>query len=523
MPPSLNSHLKTAVKGSTLIFTGTAASQLLWFFTKILIVRNTTTAEFGIYTLVLTVVAIFVAVAPLGVPLGVSRFVSIRWGEGKPEEANAFSRAGIQITLATGLAAFVFLFFGAGPIARHVFYTPGLAGPLRMVSFLIPFSVCAATVAGILIGRGIIGQRLLNDLLTPVFYMLLTLSAVFLHMRLIGILYAYIFSGVIISVLMAAYGFRKLGPSALLPRGGLGHRELFKFAAPLLVSSVMFMVLTWSDTLMIGRYINAQAVGIYGVSVSLVKLLTFPLSALSFVFLPIAGEMYAKRQTADLNRAYQVLTKWLFAATLPLFFVLFFFSRMSITSLFGARFLPAAWPLRILATGFMVNAFLGVNTLLLMVTGRTGTIMKISIATGVANIALNYIFIKRLGMGMEGGALATMLSYILSKVISSVKLYRYDRLHPFSPSYLKPLAGAAVSGLIIYAVAKSLPLHFWMLPLYLLLFIAGYAASLLLTRSIEVEDLYMVERVFSRLGINPRRFLEALSRFAPGLKNRMPV
>ena len=294
--------------------------------------------------------------------------------------------------------------------------------------------------------------------------------------------------------------------------------ELMKFSIPLLVSTIIGTILLWADTLMIGRYLNPQAVGTYGVSASLVKLLLIPITALGFIFLPIAGEIYSTGKTEDLKRAYQVLTKWLFAVTLPIFFVLFFFPQMAITALFGARFADAALPLRLMALGLMVNALLGTNGLLLMVMGLPGTIMNITIATAVVNVALNYILIKRVGMGIEGAALATMFSYILANAASSIKLYRHSRMHPFSPSYLKPVAGAAISGLIIYTLAKSLPLSFWMLPVYFLLFIGGYAASLLLSKSIEEEDLFLLERVFNRLGIRPQRFMDALARFAPGIE-----
>ncbi len=515
MPKGLTPHLKTAVKGSTLVLASAIGSNLLWFFIKVLIVRNTTTAEFGIYTLVLTVVSILTAVAPLGIPSGVTRFVSIYQGEGKVEEADGMSRAGVQMMLVLGLAAFVFLYFLAGPIARDFFYTPGLAGPLRTVSVVVPIMLYASAVASVLIGRGLIGQKFLGDLLSPVLYAGLLGAAIFLQMRLTGILHAYVISSILVYGLVAAYGFWKLGGAPLLPKRGQRHWELLKFSTPLTISTITSLVLVWADTLMIGRYINAQAVGTYGVSVSMVKLLLFPLSALSFVFLPIAGEIFAKKQMGELHRTYQVLTKWVFAATLPIFFVLFFFPQMSITALFGSRFPEAALPLRLLALGFMMHTFFGTNGMLLVVMGFPKTIMKISVAAAAVNIALNYIFLKSMGMGIAGGALATMISYILINIMYSVKLYQHSRMHPFSASYLKPVAGAAISGLLIYVVAKSLPLSLWMLPVYFVLFTAGYVASLLLSRSIEEEDLFLLERVLNRLGARPAPVLAFLERFAP--------
>ena len=101
--------------------------------------------------------------------------------------------------------------------------------------------------------------------------------------------------------------------------------ELLRFSLPLLIVSLLSVVLGWTDTLMLGRYTKAASVGIYNVSISLAKLLTFPLSAISFVFMPIAGEMYARKQSAELGRTYQVLTKWIFSVTFPIFLYFIFF------------------------------------------------------------------------------------------------------------------------------------------------------------------------------------------------------
>ncbi|MDA8089253.1 MAG: flippase [Nitrospiraceae bacterium] len=533
MPKGLNSHLKTAVKRSTLILAATVVSQLVWFCIKILIVRNTTKEEFGIYSLMLTIFGVLVVITPLGIGSGVTRFVSINQGEKKKNKADEISRAGIQIAFVLGLIAFILLYFFSGYIARHVFYIPGLASPLKLISFLLPFSIYSGIIGGILLGNGFIVQKITNDLLMPLFYLVLISAALLLNKTFNGILFAYASASLTIYSLIIIFGFKKLGRAALLPtprhgmvsEGGRLYGELVKFSIPLLVAGVTGMIIMWTDTIMVGRYINAQAVGTYSVSVSLVNLLNFPLQALAYVFLPIAGEIYASSRQGhkglqDLKRAYQVLTKWAFTVTLPIFFVLFFFPQMSITALFGARFTDAAMPLRFLAFGLMINAFLGMNTMLMMVMGFSRTIMNISITGAIFNIILNYVLVKKAGLGLDGAAISTMSSYILLNILYSLSLYRGSGLHPFSPSYLKPLAGTAIAGLLIYVAAKSLPLSSWMLPVYLFLFVGGYGASLLLTRSIEEEDLYMMKRVFQRFGIRPERLIKALSRFSPEVEKQ---
>jgi O-antigen/teichoic acid export membrane protein len=513
MSETIDSSLKRAAKGTTLVLAMIASSQLLWFFIKILIVRNTSKVEFGLYSLVLTVASVISTIIVLGIPSGISRFVSVYLAQDRREEAHSISRAGLQMLLPLGLVSFAALYLCAGFIARTVFYAPELTVPLKIVSFQIPFGVAGSVAGGVLLGYGIIRQRILTDVISPVLYLILILAAIVLRMHLEGILYAYVLSGAVITILVAVCGFRKVGSWPFLPRGGRHHMELLKFSVPLLASTIMSMVLMWADTLMLGRYDTPVAVGTYGVSVSLVKLLLFPLSALGYVFLPIAGEIYAKKRTGELKRVYQVLTKWVFVATLPIFFVLFFFPEMTITLLFGSRFVDASLSLKILAVGFLVNAFLGTNGMLIMVLGLTKTVMNISIVGAIMNVVLNYILIKLLGMGITGAALATMTSYIVINFLYSLSLSRRSHIHPFTMAYLRPIAGAAITGLALYVMAKSIPLALWMLPLYFLLFVGGYTASLLITKSIEREDIFIFQEVMKKLGMEGARAVGFLGRF----------
>ncbi|MEJ2697622.1 MAG: flippase [Candidatus Sulfobium sp.] len=513
MSETVNSSLKKAAKGSTFVLASMAFSQLLWFFIKILVVRDITKVEFGIYSLVLTVLGVISAVILLGIPSGLSRFVSLHLGEEKREEAYYTARAGMQMLLPLGLLCFAAVYLFSGLIARKVFYTPELAVPLKVISFLIPFSVAGGVAGGVMLGFGVIRQRVFSDVFTPVLYLVLLLVAIFLGLHLKGILYAFVASSAATSVLVVVYGVQKLGARPFMPKAGRRHMKLLKFSIPLLASTIMSLALMWSDTLMLGRYSTPAVVGTYSVSVSLVRLLLFPLSALGYVFLPIAGEIYAKKKSQELKRTYQVLTKWVFAATLPLFFVFFFFPEMTITVLFGSRFVDAAMSLRILAIGFMINAFLGTNGMLLTVIGLTKTIMNISITGAIINVVLNYVLIKYLGMGITGAALATMSSYIIINLLYSLSLIRYNSMHPFTSAYLRPLVGAALTGVLIYVLAQSIPLQSWMLPVYFLLFIGGYAASLLITRSIEREDIFIFREVMAKVGIEGAGAVAFLSKF----------
>jgi O-antigen/teichoic acid export membrane protein len=512
MSETVHSSLKTAVRGTSLVFLGMVSSVLLWFLTKILIIRYTTKEEFGLYSLLVAIVGIFSVISTLGLQEGVARYIAVFSGEGKRNEAKGIAGDAIVIAFLSSLCVFSLLLFFSGILSKYIFYKPELQPPLKIISFLIPFSVMVSVMNGMLRGHNIFNLKVYVDVGQPLFFLVFLGIFFLVGFSFISIIYAYVLSMVMVFFIAGFYTLKKVELSLFSLRFWGRKKELLGFSIPVLAVSMLGVVLGWTDTLMLGRYTKAESVGIYNVSISLAKLLTFPLSAISFVLMPIAGEMYGRNQSAELGRIYQVLTKWIFSATFPIFFILFFFPEMTISFLFGERFTDASVPLRILAVCFLFNSFMGANGLLLLVMGLSKTLMKVSMFGVALNIGLNYLLIKRLGYGIIGAAISTLISYIALNLLISWILYRRSRIHPLTWKYIKPIVSSSVIGLFIYALVKSLPLYLWMLPVYLLLFLCGYLLSILLTKSIDEEDIYIFETILGKLGV-PQSATDSLLKF----------
>jgi len=489
---------------------------LLWFVTKVLIVRNITVEELGLYSLAITIVSVLAALAALGTHEGTARNISTLLGKGRTEDADSVARAALHINLVSSTIICILLFLLAGVLSRHVFYKPEVAVLLRIISVVIPFTAMTVSIGAMLRGHQNVTHKVYYIDIGHPLYLLFFLGIMLLSgLTLAKLVYAYMLSAALVFVSIASYGYKKLGIPPLPFQKGYHYRELLMFSLPLLVAGISGLVLNWTDTLMLGRYTPPESVGIYNISITLARLMTFILLAMGFVFFPMATEMHAKNQTVELQRTYQVLTKWVFAASFPLFFVLFFFPEMTITFLFGNEFVEASVPLRILSFGFLFHVFLGANGILLTAMGMTKTIMKISLSGAALNIILNYILIKRFGMGVNGASIATLVSYVLINTLISMVLYRSSGIHPFSLRYIKPIIGASVIAFFIYGLVKNVFFAWWMMPVYLAIFIVGYGASLLLSRSIEKEDMLFFEGIEKRLGIEMQWLRKLINRFTP--------
>jgi O-antigen/teichoic acid export membrane protein len=508
---ALNSSLKSAAKGAAFVLAGMAISQGLWFGIRLLVVRNLSKEDLGIYSLAIGIVSLVSLLASVGLWEGSTRYISIFSGQGKKKDADAVHQSSLIIAGITGIGTGVLIFLLSGFISNHLFYKPELSVPLKVLSFFIPLFVMSYIIAAVLRGYGDIRPRVyFLDIGQPFFFLILLSLILIFSMPFINIIYAYVLSIGGVCMLIANYAYRQTGIGFFeLKRGGY-IRELLKFSLPVFAIDFMSLVFKWADTLVLGRYVSAEEVGVYSVSVSLAVFLSLPLLALDSIYMPIAGEMYGKNRPSELSRTYKVLTKWIFSVTLPIFFILFFFPEMTITFLFGERFSDAATPLRILSFGYLVNAFFGVNAMLLLVIGHSGTLLKVFAAGTVLNLLLNYILIKHAGLGMLGAAVASMSSISVISISGSFVLYRISGMHPITGGYLKPVLASSLIGMIIYAAAKSFPLYFWVLPIYFLLYICGYIVSLIFTRSLDAEDFFLLELLLTKAGINAERINKVL-------------
>ena len=502
MSKSIDKALKLSVKSGALIFISSAVGLGLWFVSKILIIRNVTPDELGIYSLSIAIVSIVATVARLGIVDTVPRFISISLGKDNEATAADYGRSAFQVVLLSSTLGTILIAAYAAPVAKNIFYMQELTTPLRVMSVFIIFHVLVQVFESIIKCYGKTTPAIVRQVLHPGIFIMMLAYIYLTDKPFISIFIAYVAALFIVVLIIGVYSRSRLNFKLCAFTQSTHKKELLLFSLPLLGSSMLGTIMRWTDTAMIGRYMQASDVAIYSISVTLMSLTPFFMYALSFMFMPIASKMYGKNNINELKRIYQITTKWGFYCTIPLFVVLFFFSEMVIITLFGDYYVAASVPLKLLTSAWMFHIFLGQASSLLVVYGHSNVLFKITVFATVLNVFLNYLFLKHLGLGITGAAMATSISIFFSSTISAIILYKVSKLHIFSLNYIKPIFGAFVSALLVYALAKSIELSLWLLPVYFVMFIIGFILSIFLTRSVEREDLVLLEGILRRSNIN---------------------
>jgi O-antigen/teichoic acid export membrane protein len=273
---------------------------------------------------------------------------------------------------------------------------------------------------------------------------------------------------------------------------------------------ILSFVMNWTDTLMLGYYMNSEVVGIYNAAAPLARILPIFLGSAGFLYMPIASQLYVEKKIEELKRVYQILTKWIFLLTLPFFAVMFLFPETTIHFFFGAKYLESSYVLRILVLGFMFHTLLGLNGLSLIVIGKPNLNMMGSIFAASLNILFNAILIPI--YGMVGAAIATTTSYFVGNVFASCWLYNITKVHPFSWNYVKPLVISFTLLILIKAINLNLPNIWYAIPI-LVIFFFVYFLLILFSKSIDREDVELLIAIERRLGIDLKLLKKILNRF----------
>ncbi len=205
-------------------------------------------------------------------------------------------------------------------------------------------------------------------------------------------------------------------------------KEVIAYSLPLIVGSMMWVIMSQMDVLMIGNIIGKREVAIYNVAA---KIATFPslfLLVLNTVFPPIVAKLYYDGELDKLRDTYKLSARIL-AAISSVIIILIIIFRKSILSYYGPEFIEGQYVLIYRGIGQLINASVGSVWYIICMTGRSKINMVGKILAALINAVLNISLIPI--YGITGAALASMiavifvniLGYSLVKRILKVRVY----------------------------------------------------------------------------------------------------
>ena len=390
---------------------------------------------YGLIALALTVFMVLSILGKLGFDLNFTRYVSSK-NYLKEDLKGLFYRISL-ISFGFSMLIAGTLFFFRDWVAIEVFNKPHFSDYLKWVAYSVPFWSL------ILIHSGFFRGLKKNTH----FAFFQTFGRFFLTVLILALTVSYFRNGefplkvhFVVIVLLCFFSFmaslRLFGRKITL-KSNIDLAAFLKDSSPMLMSSFVFILLSWIDRIIVGIYLPESDVAVYDVSAKLALLVSFNLDAINSILAPKVSELYSSGNRKVLKKVLKFAVLITSVLSLATFFFLVIFGK-PLLGMFGSIYVTGMTVLIILSIGQLLNCFCGSVGIILQMTGNQRTYRLILFYGLLINILLTLLLVKP--YGIIGVAIATMCSMILWNLLGVYyvrrKLYLNSIINPFE--YLWP-------------------------------------------------------------------------------------
>lgn len=418
--------------GAMVSLIGKVGGRLVQVVAQVVFARWLGMAEFGRFSLGLTVLRLLSVIAPLGLHRSAVVFGAKYW---KQDEARFRGVVGesLGLALVSGMAFALGLAALAPWLSEHAFQSAIEADTLRAFALAVPF----VTVLRVAADLGRVSQRmeygtLAEDLAQPAVSLAVFLALFATGNGLAVAVGATAFAYVVAAALAVGALFA-LFPGSLTAKGPVrwNPSELVVFSAPTSLAILCGAFTSMLDRLVVGRYCPPEQMAVYQAASQVSVAFTIIIGSFTTIFAPMAARFIAAGDKDGLSKLLRTSTKWGLYLGLPLFLVVAAVPGHILALTFGGAYSTGAVALLILATGQIINVGTGNVGILLVTAGLQTSWLALTLTATLVNGTIGVLLVERYGIlgAAVGNLLATMILFGggVTLVYLRLGLWAYDR------------------------------------------------------------------------------------------------
>lgn len=415
-----------------------------------ILTQTLTAPEYGAWNQFTVTITLIPAIASLGLPYTMVRFLAAT--RNKDEIREAFYSIAFMVVLGSLIVSLIFLIL-AKPIA----------GLLFQENIVISYILSAAIFLNGLI-------LLLFDYFRTFqlmkIYSFFTMLQAYLTVVLVGIFIAmrYGLVGAVIAVLIIQIITVLVMYSIILSRIGfkipkLGNiKEYLNFGLPTIPSNISFWVLDITDRYVIGLLLGLSFVGYYSAGYLLGNIISLILSPFYTVLLPILSKYYAEKRIFEVKRLLNHSIKFFLMVSIPTAFGLSILAKPILLILSTPEIaLNGYFITPIIALGGIFFGVYGIISQIVVLERKTQITGNIWILSTILNVVLDITLGYR--FGIMGVALTTLGVYILSFVLTMIYSFKYIRCTFYFGFLAKSILASILMSIVLIILNPQSPLN----------------------------------------------------------------
>ncbi|MFC1729975.1 flippase [candidate division KSB1 bacterium] len=449
-------YANRVLKGTIYIFLISLLAALLGYFVRIVLAKGLTKEEYGLFYAVFSLVALVGIFKNLGLSQALAKFI--------PEYLSKKDFSGIKSSIVlTFLVQFgittvisIILFLLSDSLSMFLFHTETASSVLKLLIlmfWLMPLeNVFRFSFQGF--------QKMLLyasvELIRMLFVLILILIFIWKGFGVMAPSLSYVFVYLIVPVVCFPF-FLRIFPRFFKEKLNINKellRKLLKFGIPVMAGIFGAIIMLYTDTVILSYFGTLEDVALYQAASPTARILLYLGYALAAVFLPLSAELWAKGKKEKLRQGIQILYKFSFILVIPMALAMLVFPDLILKLLFGKEYIGAAIVLQILSIGTVFYTVGHINSNILSGIGHPAENTRIVLSAALFNLVLNLILIPF--YGILGAALATLISWAIILVFTSLKIKKYVGAHAPWWGWAKNLTAGVVFVVVISVIKRLL-------------------------------------------------------------------
>lgn len=282
------------------------------------------------------------------------------------------------------------------------------------------------------------------------------LLRVFISVGLLMVYFQAISKEIFVWLLVVLYGLVTLGIAfyafkVRMPKITAGLRMPWKpviiYSVFIVFSSSIAVMLLDIDKFMIGKYLDISENAFYSVAIFISLTISVPLRAMHQITHPITAEFMSSNQWDKLQELYQkssinlqIIGGWIMIGI--------FINIQQVYALLPMEYSKAIWVVFLIAFSKYFDLILGNNNSIIFNSKYYRAVLLIGVSLVVVTVFLNWWFIPL--YGINGVALATLLSMSLYSLMKLLFVVRKMHLYPFTKQTLYSLLFTALCFVLFF-------------------------------------------------------------------------
>ncbi len=477
----MSSNTKTIINNIRWMTFSKLIVYLLSIFTLTAIPRYLGVSNYGQLNFVISFVVLFSVVGDMGLSILIYRDISKHPEKAKEYYDNFISFKILLLILMSLLIFIVMLFLDKNSYTKLLILILGIPyiGLGSLASFYLSFYNAFQKMQ----------YSSIYDALSKLISVILIILVMIFDLRIIGILFANVFSLLIANLFLIfsikRYFFPKIEFNI--------NFAISKFKKVWIFAGIsLFTLIYYSfDKLLIPLYLDYYQLGLYVIGYTFFGTLISLMYILNYAFFPVLSSVSNNKEKS--KKFGELYIKYLFIFSIPITFGGIFLADKIIQLAFGANYIGGLIPFQIILLFFFIATLNLYNSSILLINHREKSYLYLTIIAAIVNILLNIFFIPI--FGIVGSAIITLLSELLLFVGSLIIINKILKINYLAQIY-KPLISVVIMILGLMAIDKIIPqgiLHNSLDVLFTIFFGAIiYITVILLTKGITIKEIKLI-------------------------------